>query len=317
MTNLFKKHGKILAVIVLIAIAGTLAPMALNGYNSTAAGMSGFSEDDRKIAVDISNTTGFSVEEVLALKRQGKTWNEVLERLKLEGGNTGDRDEREARLLQDTLEKEDIEAFMKEGYTQEEIMEAKLLVERVLFQLQQISEQGGLAEIAPKAEVISPGAAEENPPEDISAYTALMEKIEESIAVKLMLRLKMAFGSLGKVFDEYLFALQADMNLEDYLLDMTVYMEKKAEKTMAMGGQEVITMAVIEEKLLKKIQALNKNVAPGSTEIPENPVKPELSVLREDMPKAPVPVMEDVRPRNPAEEVMNELKQISPVDNLR
>jgi hypothetical protein len=182
--------------------------------------------------------------------------------LKGRGKNSGDRDKRNKFLADEGLGDDYVDRLKKEGFKIKEIMEAKLLVERVMFQLHEITTENEKQAVSPKIEVEVPGSNTNRPEDDTSFYAELAGKMDIKTAVTLMLKLRNDFGSLEKVLDEYLFSLQAGINLEDYLTDKRAYQKQRNEKSLAIDREKVITMAKIEEKMLKKAQESNTDIPP-------------------------------------------------------
>ncbi len=90
MRSLSKKIIRSLALILVITILLTLIPFAIRNYNTEAAEVEEFSSADIKIAADISSMTGASTEEILQLKKQYGSWNDVLDKLKIDGESYGE-----------------------------------------------------------------------------------------------------------------------------------------------------------------------------------------------------------------------------------
>lgn len=317
MTTYRKKYGKYISAVVIAALLVTGVPLALNGFKlREARAVENSSEDEKRIAADISNMTGVEVEGILTLRKSGKSWNEILQKLKKDNpsSNKEETDRRSAALAASTIGEDYAEKLKKEGFTQEEIMEAKLLFERVQFQLQEVTSGTETENSVPKVEVGT--IAEKNADkEDITPYTELAGKLESKTAVYLMLKLKKDLGSLEKVMDEYLLSLQLELNLEEYLIDKKAYEKQKEEKMAAANRQNLITQAKIEEMMLKKIQNDNsKNkteVLPGNS-TPGAADKPE---TKSPLPEVPMPEIKDVKPQNPLNEIMKEIQAVDPMRN--
>lgn len=265
-------------------------------------------KDDQKIAEDISNMTGAKTEEVIKLKNEGLTWNDVLDKLKkIDYSNHNDRDTRSTVLAENGLDEDFVKKLKSESYTDGEITEAKMLVERVIFQLSEITAVQDESELQP---VFPTTGMDKQDEDDISKYTELSGKIVVKTAVELMLKLKKDFGSLEGVLDEYLYTLQVDADLMKYLEGKEVYEKEKTEKEAGKDLQKLITMAKIEEKMLQRIQDDNKKSTNinDSAGIENNEIP---GIKDEDrIPKSPLPEVEDTRPENPADEVMKEINDI-------
>jgi hypothetical protein len=165
--------------------------------------------------------TGVSTKEILELRKNSKSWQEVLEKLKgyEKNQNENGREIRSQSLANIGLAEDFSDRLTKE-FTSEEIMEARLIVERLIFQLQEITEKEQTKVLSPSA-VVSESKQGEI---DISSYEKLLEQLHLETAIYLSLKLAEDFGSLEAVLDEYLFALQMDLHFETYLNDKTQYM---------------------------------------------------------------------------------------------
>lgn len=60
-------------------------------------------------------------------------------------------------------------------------------------------------------------------------------------------------------FNEYLFSLQSDLDIEGYFMDREKYTEEKNEKMSTINSDEFITTRNIEEKALEKLQNMNNS----------------------------------------------------------
>lgn len=250
-----------------------------------------------RVVADISNMTGVKVEEIIRLKGGGRTWNEVLDILKgyKEAGGR-ERDKRYSLLEQSGLGREFVFQLKEEGYTEDEILEAQWLVERVVFQLSEIT----------RADNTAAGLSDTTP------YSELSQKIDIGTAVYLMLKLKEHFGSMEAVLDEYLCALQIDVNLELHLIDRGAYLKEKEAMMPGLGNESIITMADIEERMLEKIRQDNTKDMDVTGFNTGREVLSESKDPQNPLPYVPVPKVEDVIPRNPAHDVMEEIKVINP-----
>ena len=318
MQKIISKYGRYVAVLVGLALILPILSAAKNQMPMPQAKADiQLDEQDEQIAADISNMTGVEKEKILALKEDGKTWNQLLEQLTGENaaGGQGDKEKRNDFLARAGIGEEAAARLREEGFTDDEIMQAKLPVERVIFQLQDITSDMGQQREIPKPAVEPSSSAVNTPREDSSAYAELLNKIDVNTAVSLMLRLEQAFGSVEKVLDEYLYALQIGINLEQYMTDQKEYHKQKQEKSMGIDLQKIITIAKIEEKMLEKMRQINeKEEDDPQLKIETTPAvhKPEAP---NPLPDVPNPKAEDIKPQNPAEQIMNEIKAINPMEN--
>lgn len=256
-------------------------------------------DEDKATASQISNVTGVSIEKIYELKNQGKTWNEIMDELKNNGTNKVNIEKRDKSLLESGLDKRFINTLINQGYKEEEILEAKLLVERVIFQLNEIAKKNEKI-LEP---LLSAKDLEEN---DIEKYRALLEKINLEEAVKITLALKEDFDSDKKALNEYLYSLQLDIDIEKYLTNKEEYEKEKKEKSIGIDINTIITLSKIEEKLLEMLQEKTKDKE--SLEGESNPLE-ELEDNTET-PQLPNPNIIDTKPKDPLEDVMKEINDI-------
>ncbi len=318
MKKIGKKY-KLVALLLAAVILLTTIPLTISGIgNKNSITMESASEEDRRIASEISNETGFSTEEIFELKSKGRSWNEVLKVLKTSTNlsKKKDRSNRDDLLLNSGLEEEFTNKLKKEGFSDEEINEAKMLEERVVFQLQEIVQNNQIVVEKPEVSVSS----SEKDSEDISLYTKLLEKIDVKNAVYFMLKLKTDFESYEKALDEYLYSIQAELDLNEYIKDKKSYLKSKEEKRPLLDEQKIINLEKIEQKAIERIQKENKeNDSTDALQQNDKTVKTEnsISVAKEKspLPDVPKPNAPDVKPKNPTDEIMNEIQEINPLDN--
>jgi hypothetical protein len=309
-----RNSNKLIAAIVGIALVAQVFLFSIQGMGSN-----GFADvqklidenaDDLRIATEISNMTGVTTDEILQLKQSGMTWNEVIESLKNQDSSKYEKNqnERSERLTESGLGKEYIDQLKQEGYAEEEIMEAKLLIERVLYQLNEIVESDELEPVNPVTEI----QGSEKSKEDLSAYRKIVDNFQEKEAVYLLLKLKDDFGSKEEVLNEYLFSLQADIDLGLYIQDKEQYLKEKEDKSIAFMREDIITLAKIENKMLENIQqenAMNRkeDVTEGGT---IQGVELQDHEMDSPLPDIPQPNVKDIKPKNPAEEMLQEIEVI-------
>lgn len=312
MISFMLRYKKGIAIFLAVCVLATLISR-LADFPSRTPILSA-DENEQKIAADISTSTGVEVEKILSLRKDGNSWNEILEYLKGKGGSLEDRDEMDMFLTEEVLGEEDVELLLDAGYTKEEIQQATLIAERVQFQLQEITSSNGTETISDVKKVPDTGGISDLENESISEYKELEEKYNIKTVISLMLKLKDSFGSMEQVMDEYLYSLQADINLEDYLADIESYLEKKDDTNLEAGNKKIITMSDIENEMLKAIQQQDvNNVINEATESNINPLD-NADWKNDDGPVSPLPEMKDVNPRNPGEDILEEIQQINPLE---
>jgi hypothetical protein len=351
--SIIQKNKKPIAIALAAVILLTSVPLTIWGFGSRSTlTMENAGAEDKRIASEISNETGASLKEIFELKENGRTWNEVLSVLKtsMKLGQSGKKNDRAALLLTSGLDEDFIKKLKKEGFKEQDINEVKLLAERVTFELQEITDnsknkqnqddnankdQGTKNNIQNPTTNIGSGSTSANNTaissvdikgnkagkEDISAYEELAKKLDTKNAIYFMLKIKTDFGGYEQVFDEYLFSLQAELDLNDYIKDKKAYEKKKEEKKLVLDPQKVITLEKIEQKSLEKTQNESDSEQPSqknSTEKATGAAGSKDISDKSPLPDVPKPDAGSVKPQNPTDEVMNEINQINPMaDNKK
>lgn len=298
----------ILAITIVVSITLITGNFSLGAPRSP---MDVQSSDDKRIASEISNAAGVDIETVLSIRNSGKSWNEVideLERRGLKGGN-------DSRLRNDILTQLGAtggyaEELKRAGFTDDEIQQAYMLVDRVLFQLRHIAANSAGN---PEPSVIIP---DDPQTEDLSAYKDLANHFDSETCVYLTVRLYRKLGSMEAVIDEYLFALQTGLDLMLYLIEREEYLSQKQDKASEIYIGEIITVTAIDEKMLETLSRENEAIAGNSKDASPmsggNGVNPANIIT----PQIPMPEIIDVSPKNPQDQVLDELKVIDPMKNM-
>lgn len=202
--------------------------------------------------------------------------------------------------------KEAKEKLISEGYTEKEITEVSMLVERVMFQLNEIV--GTEQNIAPAQMIMD--EKQKKLQEENEMYKTLAEKIDVKKAIQLSLHLSKEFESYSAVMDEYLLCLQIDLDLEDYIKDKEAYEKEKTEKSMGHDMLQIITLAKIEEKLLEKLQNKNPDEIKKENTTPRSdPETLNKNMLPEEV-KPNIPEMAKTNAPNPVADINKELDDI-------
>lgn len=250
------------------------------------------SEDDKQKAAEISNITGADIKEILSLREKGMSFNEIINELKENSEDYLVKDEKK-----DGLDKNNKLAEM--GFSENEITEARMLIERVQFQLQ---------------EIIGFDVEDEISKDD---YQRILKGLEDSDSViYYTLMLKKELKSLDTALNEYICAVQLGLDIDTYFTDKEKYEDSKNEKMVLLGREKIITIMNIEDKMLKVLQ--NKTNLENKEEqdanfIPEIGSKTSES---ENIHEKPMIELPSVKPPNPQEELIKELKEINPNDDL-
>jgi hypothetical protein len=314
------RHRKILAVVI---AATFIAPVILTGtrvFGTNPSALRQAGEQELTIASNISNLTGVPSEKILDMWIEKFSWNEILERLKDGKFAEVDREDMDRLLAAEGLGENVVDTLLGMGFDRDEITGVKLLVERVLFNLEEITAFG-----------------------DNDEYRDLKSLIDIDRAVYYMLVLQDDFGDMHKVLDEYLLALQVGLDLGMYIEDAKKYEEEKLQK-IALGNIQVITCGMIEEKMLETVRSradinserefshehMNDGPVDPDGEIPETPgimseLSGTMSGLPETMPELPeaipglheispeLPEIVNSKPVNPAQRLMDEIRLINPM----
>lgn len=303
--SVLKKHTSIIAFILAFIMIISIISVSTGGFGllNVKAEQAG---SDVKVAGDISNITGIGADIILNMRNEGLSWNEILDELKgVQNKNRVSRDDRNDTLINQTLHEDMVSQLKKEGFSEEEIIEARLLIERVQFQLNEITNE--------EEQTISIESGIE-PEAELSAYRDLAANITLAESLPFLLRLKNDFGSYENVMNEYLSCLQLDMELSLYVEDREAYSKEKNIRSL---GKDLITVQNIEEKMLLKLQKQNaENKEPLNN---FESVQTDITLTSQDSGSTasddPAPKIDSVVPENPADALMNEINELNPMIN--
>lgn len=304
--------ASILAVVILLTsiplVYSSIGEKDKNAFKSA-------STEDRRIASEISNETGVAVEQVYDLKMHGRSWEQVLNILKnrVNSKKKNNKTKMQNTLINSGLDEDFLKKLRKEGFSEQGINQVKMLEERVVFQLQEISAENRENQIKSDKPNTDTYKVKED---DKQIFAELAKKIDIKDAVYFMLKLEKAFGSYEKVFDEYLFALQLDIDLNEYIKDRKSYEKKKDEKKLLMDEKNFINIERIEAKSIELLQKINKPDDKGllKNETVNSEIRKNDGDGKSPLPDIPNVEVEDIKPQNPTDEVMNEIKEINPMN---
>jgi len=309
MSKTDRKWPRYFAILVaLVLIVETIA-FTLNSYAKNSTDMVyELTDQDKNTVSEISNMTGVEADKIIKLRKEGKSWNEILKFIKSNPGYKAEEDAaaRNSTLVKNGMAEATINKLKEEGFSEEEISEAKSLVERIMFQLDEITCMQAAVPSLPDTGTY----ANEKKEEDMTAYTTLAGKINLSEAVYLVLKLSDELGSMKAVLDEYLCSLQLGIDLNRYPDDKEGYQKMKQQKLTELIEKDIITSADIEEKMLDMLQNMNKKDE-ELTELKANmPSLPEIE-NESPLPDVQLPDVQDIKPQNPAEAIMQEINAIT------
>lgn len=316
-----KRTTKLAIAAIAVILASQAIMYSLGAYDSSdnEASAQVVSGNDLATAAEISNLTGETTESILKMKASGQSWNAILEQLK--GGDSAEeRKDKAARgmlLMETGLSEDTVQHLKAEGYAEEEIWSARLLVERAAMQMKELAESADSTTQSPKPEV--PTAAlhdieDKDKEQFLEELRNIAAQFDLDTAIKLLLALKDDFGSYEAVLDEYLLSLQWGLDLEVYKKDKDAYEQDKTNKSSEFVNQVTVTLAEIESRLLEESRNNNESMKDQTLAI--NPLASGKSEQSGDaknpLPEVPMPQVEDVKPRNPADVIQEELNRMNP-----
>lgn len=104
--NFLNKYYKTIAAALAVLLLLTAIPMSFLKFGGESVkAIDNASSEDKRIASEISNQTGMDIEQVYKMKRNGRTWNEVLADLKNRYyiGTDNEKSNRDSLLLNSLL----------------------------------------------------------------------------------------------------------------------------------------------------------------------------------------------------------------------
>lgn len=285
---------KILALIIVFTMVFSAVAMSLGTKHSLTKRK--LTEEDIKIAAEIANMTGADIEEIKKLREYGQDFNTILETFK--------GDEQAESLLYTNKN------YLAMGFNQEEISEVKLLINRAVYQLEELTsdmQNSIIPEPNPVVDIF-------NKEEDLTPFKELLTIFKIDDAIELTLKLKQDFNNIEEALNEYLYSLQLNVDLKLYFKDKEKYQEQKSEKQLLFVGKERITLALIEEKLLKKLQEQNDKQFSNATEKQNIISDKQTENNAPEVPLVTVPTPNSVKPVNPKDELNKEISTINPMN---
>lgn len=316
-----KKSVKIVALVLTIIMCISVLAIAFDSFNLMSikaesqekSQTEASNSDDKRIAGEISNMTGITIGEILAVRNTGKSWNDVLDELKRENYQLGNSiAQRRDILSESVLGEDELEMLKEEGFSDTELQQAKMLIERVVFQLHEIvSNEGTIYSISVSGNSMGGGE------EDLQIYQDVTDRIEVKKCLYLVLKLQNEFGSMEAALDEYLFSLQAGIDLALYIADRDEYMKLRREKEQELDMYELITAAKIESKMLELLSKNSDGRGTDPNSLIDSATKISTkgadTIINDILPDIPAPESDDVKPENPANKIMNEIDLINPM----
>lgn len=191
------------------------------------------------------------------------------------------------------------EKLKSEGYSTEAIESSELFINRVLLQLNEIETFNSIN--------TEPAVLGNNNADDSAKYFELLSKFDEAKAVYYLVKLSNDFNSLEDALNEYLIALQSDIDIDTYFKDKELYNASKNKKAQSTNSNKFISVRDIEEKALESLQNMNNSNKNTNQLLPDiyNPNQNQVSNVmnpQPDLPKVEIPI-----PNNPSKEINDKL----------
>ena len=118
---------------------------------------------------------------------------------------------------------------------------------------------------------------------------------------------------MESVLNEYIYALQVEVNLEVYLINKEEYEKQKSEKGAGMDTNKLLTMEKIESKMLEVIQKKNEKNKDTFEKNPDSIAgitANQDGKSEDELPQSPLPEIKNLEPQNPGADVMKEINDI-------
>jgi len=259
------------------------------------------SDIDKKMANDIADMSGLSVNEILRIKSSKENWNGVIESIK-----TGSYLEESYGLISEKMSDEKFQEKLDyRNFSDDEINEAKSLIEQFIFNLSEVIRNDIHNSVSANPETVTL----EKDRDDIEKYSRLEKAFDKNKAVYLTLSLKNQFGSIHIVLDEYIYSLQIEVDLEIALNARDEYDKQVLEKAMNLSREKAISISVIEEKMLEALQGNKDSLMLNNSPTLVNDFENELKKHNLDM--SGTNSANDIRPRDPTADIQDEINMIN------
>lgn len=190
----------------------------------------------------------------------------------------------------ETNEEANVENLASDGYDEESIQACESYVSRVILQLNEIETFSRIS--------LQP-AGTDTTSEDAASFSELLAKIDEQAAIYYITKLSNNFDSLEDATNEYLFTLQADIDIQLYFSDKASYDKQKTD-LLSNTSSDYITVRAIDEQALAYLQNINN----ANPVVPGADTNPGPNVIN---PQPEIPTVEIPKPVNPSEQIQNML----------
>ncbi|WP_379140261.1 hypothetical protein [Paenibacillus sp. sgz500992] len=302
---------KYISIAIVVALLAEAAIVTFPKWNQDSAVEMSSEQQDEQTAADLSNLTGVAVNQIMEMKNSGSSWREITETLKNPppANNKEDKINRSNLLHEAGLGEEVLNELRQKGFQDDEIMEAKLLTERIMQQLKEVIDNTVTTVESP---TVLAGNTQLAEAELQSAFVKINDQFSEVQSVKLILTLQQDFGSMEAVMNEYLLSLQIELDLQDYITDKKSYQEKKEQKTITLKENEIVTMEILEKAMLDQLQQGKEEVTSEARGGNSETATPSDEKKDSPLPDINPPTVQDVIPQNPGEAIRQEIQAINP-----
>ncbi|GEM_PF-3080661 len=285
-------------ILALILVGVFVVPIFMNRtvVEENTDGYISNTNDEQLLVQQMGNMTGASEEEIIKLKEAGFSWLEVLEKLKVD---------RSSMSFSNKVEEEDVyeKKLISKGYDPETIGEIKMTISNFRMQLDEIVKmkyENILLDIEGDNAHENSGAKELIEQEKLEQCKKISNEFDEDFLLYLILELSGKYQEETMIINEYLYALQMDIDISMALDDYDAYQEKKKNQMhssalLDMQDINIIAIQYINNKNEQMREVLNIKTEDNSNES-------EINVQSFNNPKV----------IDPAEKIKQEIEQLNP-----
>lgn len=243
--------------------------------------------EEQLLTEQIGNMTGASTKEIEALRRNGYSWTEVLEKL---------QDERDGMRSADGVVEDGAyeKILIAQGIALSDIQDVKMAITNLSMLLDEIVQSEEAISVEPNTVVVDakPEVTDNDETTAVELCQSIVSQMDEDYLLYLVFQLKEVLPDTNDVINEYLYALQVGLDIEIALENYDAYQEQKASQWI---GTEVLTVQDINILAIQRMNTRNKQVIEDSGE----------SMNTEHILESPQVV-------NPADAIRDELDALNP-----
>lgn len=274
------KKKVIVGVLIMVLIVPLFLQVAMMiGKESQATELSEIPFEELDKAKNLANESGVAIEDIIQMRKQGVNWNDIIERVS-KNKLSGEFDDN------NISETDIVKILLDRGFTIEEIEGVQNHIQWIMYKIEEINTLG-----------------------DFIEYKELAGQINSDDALYYTLILKESSGSIYSAFDEYLAAIQLNIDIVLLEIDKEEYTVLKQEKLIINGT--IITTSDIESKIIETLNNFSgkqEESAASSDEKNKRPLVPE--------PKSEISVFTNktdaVNPINPTDKIKEEVENLVP-----